>query len=70
MLLWQPFYLPYPGLLPNISSNASITATLEPISAGIIAALFLGEVMVPFQIMGGLIVIGSIVILQLNTADR
>jgi len=32
--------------------------------------LFLGEVMVPLQIMGGLIVIGSIVILQLNTADK
>ena len=51
-------------------TNASITATLEPLSAGVIAALFLGEVMAPLQIMGGLIVIASIIILQSNSTDR
>ena len=35
-----------------------------------LAAVFLGEVMATFQIMGGLIVIVSIIMLQLNTADN
>ena len=39
------------------------------ILAGFMAALFLG-VMVPLQIVGGLIVIGSIIILQSSSADR
>ena len=51
-------------------THASITATLEPISAGVIAAVFLGEVMATLQIVGGLIVIVSIIMLQLNTADN
>ncbi len=51
-------------------THASITATLEPISAGVIAAVFLGEVMVTLQIIGGLIVIVSIIILQLNAAGN
>jgi drug/metabolite transporter (DMT)-like permease len=65
-----PFGFYFKGIERIKPTNASITATLEPISAGIIAALFLDEVMVPLQIMGGLIVIGSIVLLQFNTADK
>lgn len=65
-----PFGLYFKGIKRIKPTNASITATLEPISAGVIAALFLGEVMVPLQIVGGLIVIGSIVLLQLNTTDK
>jgi drug/metabolite transporter (DMT)-like permease len=65
-----PFGLYFKGIKRIKPTNASITATLEPISAGVIAALFLGEVMGPLQIVGGLIVIGSIVLLQLNTADK
>lgn len=51
-------------------THASITATLEPISAGVIAAVFLDEVMMTLQIIGGIIVIVSIIILQMNTADN
>jgi drug/metabolite transporter (DMT)-like permease len=65
-----PFGLYFEGVKRIQPTHASITATLEPISAGIIAALFLGEVMAPLQIIGGLIVIGSIIILQLNTTEN
>ena len=61
-----PFGLYFEGIKRIQPTHASITATLEPISAGIIAAIFLGELMLPLQIIGGLIVIGSIVLLQLN----
>ena len=64
------FGLYFEGVKRIKPTHASITATLEPISAGVIAAVFLGEVMVSLQIMGGLIVIVSIIILQLNTADN
>ena len=65
-----PFGLYFEGVKRIKPTHASITATLAPISAGVIAAVFLGEVMATFQIMGGLIVIVSIIILQLNTADN
>jgi drug/metabolite transporter (DMT)-like permease len=65
-----PFGLYFEGVKRIRPTHASITATLEPISAGVIAALFLGEVMGILQIMGGLIVMGSIVLLQLNIADN
>lgn len=65
-----PFGLYFEGVKRIKPTHASITATLEPISAGIIAAVFLGEVMVPLQMMGGVIVIGSILTLQLSTVDN
>jgi len=36
----------------------------------VIASIFLGEVMLPLQIVGGLIVIVSIILLQLNKPDK
>jgi drug/metabolite transporter (DMT)-like permease len=65
-----PFGLYFEGVKRIKPTHASITATLEPISAGVIAAVFLGEVMVTLQIIGGLIVIVSIIILQLNAAGN
>ena len=65
-----PFGLYFEGINRIQPTHASITATLEPISAGVIAAVFLGEVMAPLQMIGGLIVIGSIILLQLTTADN
>jgi drug/metabolite transporter (DMT)-like permease len=59
-----PFGLYFEGIKRIQSTHASITATLEPISAGVIAWIFLGEVMEPLQIIGGLMVIGSIIMLQ------
>ncbi len=65
-----PFGLYFEGVKRIQPTHASITATLEPISAGVIATVFLGEVMEPLQMIGGLIVIVSIIILQLNRADN
>ena len=64
-----PFGLYFEGIKKIRPTPASITATLEPISAGVIASIFLGEVMGPLQITGGLIVIVSIILLQLNKTD-
>jgi drug/metabolite transporter (DMT)-like permease len=64
-----PFGLYFEGIKRIRSTHASITATLEPISAGVIASIFLGEVMALLQIIGGLIVIVSIVILQFSKVD-
>ena len=60
-----PFGLYFEGIRRIAPTHASLTATLEPISAGVIAALFLGEIMAPLQILGGVMVIVSILMLQL-----
>jgi drug/metabolite transporter (DMT)-like permease len=65
-----PFGLYFEGIKRIQPTPASITATLEPISAGVIASIFLGEIMGPWQIFGGLIVIGSIILLPLNKTDH
>jgi drug/metabolite transporter (DMT)-like permease len=46
------------------AARASITATLEPITAGFIAWLLLGETMEMWQILGAFLVIASIIGLQ------
>ena len=58
------FYLAGVNLIR--STRASITATLEPISAGVFAFVFLAEHMAPLQILGGLLVIGAVILLQLK----
>jgi drug/metabolite transporter (DMT)-like permease len=65
-----PFGLYFEGIKRIQPTHASITATLEPISAGAVASIFLGEVMLPLQIIGGLIVIASIILLQMNKTDN
>jgi len=65
-----PFGLYFEGIRRIRPTHASITATLEPISAGVVASIFLGEVMLPLQIIGGLIVIASIILLQLSKSDN
>lgn len=61
-----PFWLYFEGIKQIQPTHASITATLEPIAAGITAAIFLGERMALLQVVGGVIVIVSIVVLPLN----
>jgi drug/metabolite transporter (DMT)-like permease len=46
------------------ATRASITATLEPITAGFIAWLLLGETMEVWQILGAALVIASVIGLQ------
>ncbi len=48
------------------ATRASITATLEPITAGFIAWLLLGETMEMWQVLGAVLVIVSITGLQLS----
>ncbi len=47
-------------------TRASITATLEPITAGLISYLFLNETLEALQIAGALMVIAAVVSLQLG----
>ena len=61
-----PFALFFIGVNFIRSTRASITATLEPISAGFLAYLFLGEGLAPLQVVGGAMVVGAIVLLQLK----
>lgn len=64
-----PFGLYFVGINYVRSTRAMITATLEPISAGIMAYLFLGEALEPLQMVGAALVIGAIALLQLH-ADQ
>ena len=61
-----PFGLYLMGINYIRSTRASITATLEPISAGFIAFFVLGEALEVLQIAGGALVIGAVVLLQLQ----
>ncbi len=61
-----PFGLYYMGINLIRSTRASITATLEPITAGIISYIFLNEMMELWQVLGGVLVIASIILLQLK----
>ena len=62
-----PFGLYFVGINYVRSTRASITATLEPISAGVIAYLFLGEALQPLQVLGAALVVTAIALLQLKT---
>lgn len=61
-----PFALYFEGINLIRSTRASITATLEPISAAMISFFVLGETLEPLQILGGALVIGAIILLQLR----
>jgi len=61
-----PFGLFFAGINYIRSTRASITATLEPIFAGFLAFLLLGERLLLLQIIGGCMVIVAIVLLQLQ----
>lgn len=74
---WWIFYiavfgtvLPFGFYLEGINliraTRSSITGTLEPITAGLIAYIFLNETMEPLQLAGGVIVISAIILLQLK----
>ena len=58
------------GLRLIRSTHASITATLQPISAAVIAFLFLDEIMMPWQLVGVGLVVASIVVLQMGKEKK
>ena len=61
-----PYGLYNEGINLILPTRASITATLEPVIAGCISFLFLGEMMEPLQITGAGLVIASVLILQVR----
>jgi drug/metabolite transporter (DMT)-like permease len=61
-----PFGLYNKGIKLILPTRASITATLEPVIAGGISFIFLGEVMEAIQVTGAGLVIASIIILQIT----
>lgn len=61
-----PFGLYNEGVNLILSTRASITATVEPVVAGAISFLVLGEVMKPLQIAGAGLVIASIIMLRIR----
>jgi drug/metabolite transporter (DMT)-like permease len=61
-----PFGLYYEGVSRIRATRASITSTLEPMAAGILSFVFLGEVLAPLQILGGVLVIAAIILLQVR----
>lgn len=60
-----PFGLYFKGIEKVRATRASITATWEPVVAGITAYFVLGEVLSPLQVVGGVGVIAAIVLLQI-----
>jgi drug/metabolite transporter (DMT)-like permease len=61
-----PFGLFFVGVNYIRSTRATITSTAEPISASLLAYLFLGEGLDSLQLMGGALVIAAIVLLQVQ----
>jgi len=61
-----PFGLYFDGISLIRSTRASITATLEPIAAGIISFFFLGEALEWLQVLGMVLVIAAVILLQLR----
>jgi len=61
-----PFGLYFVGVNHIRSTRASITAILEPIAAGALAFVLLGEALTVPQAMGGALVLGALVLLNLE----
>ena len=61
-----PYGLYNEGIKLIRPTRASITATLEPVTAGVISFFLLDEVMEAAQVIGAVLVIASVVILQIR----
>jgi drug/metabolite transporter (DMT)-like permease len=59
-----PFVFYLKALESMEASRVSITSTIEPVIAGLVAFIFIGENMGPLQVLGGALVIGGIILLQ------
>ena len=62
----MPVFMFMVGIQRLGASRAAIMSTVEPIGTLILAALLLGETMEPVQLLGGAIILGSVVLLQLS----
>ncbi len=65
-----PFGLYFKGIERVRATRAGITATWEPVVAGITAYFALGEVLSPLQVLGGIGVIAAVVLLQVTREKK
>lgn len=65
-----PFGLFFKGVERIRATRASITGTWEPVMSCITAYFFLGEVLDPLQMLGGLGVIAAVILLQLSREKK
>lgn len=65
-----PFLLYVWGIGHVRSERASITATLEPAVAGLIAWIWLDQALAPVQITGAALVIGAVIALQIRRKEQ
>jgi len=61
-----PFGFYFNGINLIRSTRACITATLEPITAGVLSFLFLNEIMSSLQLIGGIMIIAAVILLQIE----
>jgi drug/metabolite transporter (DMT)-like permease len=61
-----PFGFYFKGIERIRATRASITATWEPVVAGFVAYMVLGEGLYPLQVLGGIGVISAVVLLQIG----
>jgi drug/metabolite transporter, DME family len=64
-----PFLLYVWGVERVRAERGVIAATLEPVLAAVVAWLFLDEALSPIQIVGGALVIGAVVALQVRRRE-
>jgi drug/metabolite transporter (DMT)-like permease len=65
-----PFLLVIGALRHVPATRAGIVGTLEPVLAALVAWLWLGQVLAPAQLVGGLVVLVAVALAQLATAPR
>jgi drug/metabolite transporter (DMT)-like permease len=65
-----PFALFLTALTLVDATKASVTATLEPVVAGLGAYLLLGESLTGLQILGGALVVTAILVIQVPVFRR
>jgi drug/metabolite transporter (DMT)-like permease len=56
----------FKGLTLLTPMVAGVTSTMEPVAAGLLAFLLLGEVLTGMQIMGSLLIVAAITVIQLK----
>lgn len=66
---FMPFILFLWGVQQVRAERAAIAATSEPILAGVIAWLWLGQALTPLQLVGGGLILGGVVALQIRRRE-
>lgn len=56
----------FAGLRRTGPATASILSTFEPVATAVLAAVVLGEVLTPLQVVGGVLVLASVVLVQVR----